>query len=56
VLEEEAEKESTESDSDEEAHVTDSMVKSFKEKKLKKFDFVTEGGEHVHLTKEQISA
>ncbi|GJY78393.1 hypothetical protein Tco_0484194, partial [Tanacetum coccineum] len=43
-------------DSDEEAHVTDSMVKSFKEKKLKKFDFVTEGGEHVHLTKEQISA
>ncbi|GJY32646.1 hypothetical protein Tco_0417115 [Tanacetum coccineum] len=23
---------------------------------MKKFDFVTEGGEHVHLTKEQISA
>ncbi|GJR45082.1 hypothetical protein Tco_1313185 [Tanacetum coccineum] len=27
-----------------------------KKKKLKKFDFVTESGEHVHLTKEQISA
>ncbi|GJW02778.1 hypothetical protein Tco_1561634 [Tanacetum coccineum] len=40
---EEAKKESTKSDSDEEAHVTGSMVKSSKEKKLKKFDFVTEG-------------
>nr|GFA71564.1 hypothetical protein [Tanacetum cinerariifolium] len=36
---EEAKKESTKSDSDEEAHVTGSMVKSSKEKKLKKFDF-----------------
>ncbi|GJV12496.1 hypothetical protein Tco_1354037 [Tanacetum coccineum] len=53
---EEAEKESTETDSNKEAHVTSSMVKSSKEKKLKKFDFVTEGGEHAHLTKEQISA
>nr|GEU96543.1 hypothetical protein [Tanacetum cinerariifolium] len=41
---EEAEKESTESDSDEEAHMTCSMVKSSKEKKLKKFDFVTKDG------------
>ncbi|GKC30701.1 hypothetical protein Tco_1037995 [Tanacetum coccineum] len=32
------------------------MVESSKKKKLKKFDFVTEDGEHVHLTKEQISA
>nr|GEV47784.1 hypothetical protein [Tanacetum cinerariifolium] len=41
-----AEKESTKSDSDEEAHVTGSMVKSSKKKKLKKFDFVTEDGRH----------
>ncbi|GKC57372.1 hypothetical protein Tco_1084970 [Tanacetum coccineum] len=53
---EEAEKESTASDSNKEAHVTGSMVKSSKEKKLKKFDFVTKCGEHVHLTKDQISA
>nr|GEV04071.1 retrovirus-related Pol polyprotein from transposon TNT 1-94 [Tanacetum cinerariifolium] len=35
---EEAEKESTKSESDKEAHVTGFMVKSSKEKKLKKFD------------------
>nr|GEZ76592.1 hypothetical protein [Tanacetum cinerariifolium] len=52
---EEAEKESTESNSDEEAYVTGSMVKSSKEKKLKKFDFVTEDGRHIHLSKEQIN-
>nr|GEZ37417.1 hypothetical protein [Tanacetum cinerariifolium] len=51
---EEAEKESTESDSDDEAYVTGSMAESFKTKKLKKFDFVTEEGEHIHLTEEQI--
>nr|GEV12592.1 hypothetical protein [Tanacetum cinerariifolium] len=51
----EAEKESTESDSDEEAHVTGFMVKSSKEKKLKKFDFVTEDGRHIHLSEEQIN-
>ncbi|GKG46819.1 hypothetical protein Tco_0504016, partial [Tanacetum coccineum] len=39
---EEAEKESTKSDSNEEAHVISSMVKYSQEKKLKKFDFVTE--------------
>ncbi|GKD30665.1 hypothetical protein Tco_1241443 [Tanacetum coccineum] len=33
----------------------DSTVESSSKKELKKFDFVTEGGEHVHLTKEQIS-
>ncbi|GJT29982.1 hypothetical protein Tco_0910257 [Tanacetum coccineum] len=32
------------------------MVESSKKKKLKKFDFVTEDGEHVHLSEEQISA
>nr|GFA69178.1 hypothetical protein [Tanacetum cinerariifolium] len=31
------------------------MVKSFKEKKLKKFDFVTEDGWHIYLSKEQIN-
>ncbi|GJU57643.1 hypothetical protein Tco_1235409 [Tanacetum coccineum] len=52
-----AKEESTESDSDDETrHVPGSMVESSKKKKLKKFDFVTEDGEHVHLTEEQISA
>ncbi|GKF01864.1 hypothetical protein Tco_0028787 [Tanacetum coccineum] len=32
------------------------MVESSKKKDLKKFDFVTKDGEHVYLTKEQISA
>ncbi|GJW51188.1 hypothetical protein Tco_0092539 [Tanacetum coccineum] len=31
-------------------------VESSKKKDLKKFDFVTKDGEHVHLTEEQISA
>nr|GEV57887.1 hypothetical protein [Tanacetum cinerariifolium] len=52
---EEAEKESTESDSNEEDHVSGSMIKSSKEKKLKKFDFVTEDGRHIHLSEEQIN-
>ncbi|GJY46385.1 hypothetical protein Tco_0435448, partial [Tanacetum coccineum] len=48
---------STESDSnDETTHVHGSMVESSKKKELKKFDFVTESGEHVYLTKEHISA
>ncbi|GJW70353.1 hypothetical protein Tco_0127270 [Tanacetum coccineum] len=34
--------------------LTSSMVESFKKKKLKKFDFVTEGGDHIHLRKDQI--
>ncbi|GJV35283.1 hypothetical protein Tco_1407760 [Tanacetum coccineum] len=53
---EETEKESTESGSDDETtHMPGSMVESSKKKELKKFDFVTESGEHVHLTKEHIS-
>ncbi|GJT99390.1 hypothetical protein Tco_1109729 [Tanacetum coccineum] len=53
----EAEKESTKSGSDDETtHMPGSMVKSSKKKELKKFDFVTKSGEHVHLTKEHISA
>nr|GEU65780.1 hypothetical protein [Tanacetum cinerariifolium] len=52
---EEAEKESTKSDSKEEAYVTGSMVKSFKEKKLNKFDFDTEHGRHIHLSEELIN-
>ncbi|GJX36358.1 hypothetical protein Tco_0247915 [Tanacetum coccineum] len=53
---EEAEKESTNSDSDDdETHVTGSMVDSSRIKKVKKFDFVTEGGMHIHLTEEEIN-
>ncbi|GJX59804.1 hypothetical protein Tco_0291194 [Tanacetum coccineum] len=49
---EEAEKESTESDSDDETHMTGSMVESSRIKKQKKFDFVTEEGKHIHLIEE----
>ncbi|GJX17610.1 hypothetical protein Tco_0218442 [Tanacetum coccineum] len=46
---------STESDFDDETtHVPSLMVKSSKKKELKKFDFVTKSGEHVHLTEEHI--
>ncbi|GJU55190.1 hypothetical protein Tco_1228904 [Tanacetum coccineum] len=44
----------TESESDEEANLTGSMVESSKQKKLIFFDFVTEEGEHMHLTAHQI--
>ncbi|GKB25253.1 hypothetical protein Tco_0864654 [Tanacetum coccineum] len=52
-----AEKESTKSDSDDDEtrHVPGSMVESFRIKKGKKFDFVTEDGKHFHLTEEQIN-
>ncbi|GJV12757.1 hypothetical protein Tco_1354298 [Tanacetum coccineum] len=51
-----AEEVSTESDFDDETiYVTGSFVESSKKKDLKKFDFVTKDGEHVHLTEEQIS-
>ncbi|GJS86159.1 hypothetical protein Tco_0752700 [Tanacetum coccineum] len=51
------EEESTKSDSDDETtHVPSSTIESSKKKRLKRFDFVTKDGEHVHLTKEQISA
>ncbi|GKA87032.1 hypothetical protein Tco_0808743 [Tanacetum coccineum] len=52
---EEAKKESTKSDYDDEADVTGSMVKSSKVKNLKKFDFVTKDGRQIHLSKEQIN-
>ncbi|GKB86357.1 hypothetical protein Tco_0958629 [Tanacetum coccineum] len=53
----EAEKESTKSGSNDEiTHMHGSMVESSKKKELKKFDFVTESGEHVHLSKEYINA
>ncbi|GKB35074.1 hypothetical protein Tco_0880016 [Tanacetum coccineum] len=48
------EEEGNESDYDDTIHLTGSMVESSKKKKLKKFDFFTEGGDHVHLIKEQI--
>ncbi|GJZ22584.1 hypothetical protein Tco_0559623 [Tanacetum coccineum] len=53
---EEAEQESTNSDSDDEdeTRMTGSMVPS-SIKKLKKFDFITEDGRHIHLTKEEIN-
>nr|GEY99703.1 hypothetical protein [Tanacetum cinerariifolium] len=53
----EAEKESTKSglNDDDETYVTGSMVKSSTTKKLKNFDFITEHGKHIHLTKEQIN-
>ncbi|GJU98249.1 hypothetical protein Tco_1327520 [Tanacetum coccineum] len=50
-----AEEEETESNSeDDHANPSDSMVESSKQKKLKKFSFVTEGGEQIHLTAEKI--
>ncbi|GJS03591.1 hypothetical protein Tco_0320099 [Tanacetum coccineum] len=52
---EEAEKESTDSDSDDETHVTGSMVEPSRTKKLKKFDFITEDGRHIYLTKDEIN-
>ncbi|GJS05534.1 hypothetical protein Tco_0322042 [Tanacetum coccineum] len=52
----EAKKESTDSDyDDDETYVTGSMVESSRIKKVKKFDFVTEDGKHIYLTKEQIN-
>nr|GEW11465.1 hypothetical protein [Tanacetum cinerariifolium] len=53
---EEAMKESTESDSnDDETHLLGSIVKSSRIKKVKKFDFVIKDGKHIHLTEEQIN-
>nr|GEV88721.1 hypothetical protein [Tanacetum cinerariifolium] len=53
---EEAIKESTESDSDDdETHLSEFMVESYRIKKVKKFDFVTKDGKHIHLTEEQIN-
>ncbi|GKB35934.1 hypothetical protein Tco_0880876 [Tanacetum coccineum] len=48
-------KEGAESNSDDDTiSLASSMVESSKKKKIKKFDFVTEGCEHVYLTKETI--
>ncbi|GKA25158.1 hypothetical protein Tco_0711191 [Tanacetum coccineum] len=54
---EEAEQESTSSDTndDNETHVTGSIVESSTTKKVKKFDFITENGRHIHLTEEEIN-
>nr|GFA63848.1 hypothetical protein [Tanacetum cinerariifolium] len=52
---EEAEKESTDSDSNDETYMTGSMVESSRIKNVKKFDFITEYGKHIHLTEEQIN-
>ncbi|GKC94167.1 hypothetical protein Tco_1159609 [Tanacetum coccineum] len=50
-----AEEEETESDSeDDHANPADSMVESSKQKKLKKFIFVTEGGKQIHFTAKKI--
>ncbi|GJY43034.1 hypothetical protein Tco_0431247 [Tanacetum coccineum] len=51
----EAEKASTDSDSDDETHVTGSMVEPSRTKKLNKFDFITKDGRHIHLTEEEIN-
>nr|GEW91833.1 hypothetical protein [Tanacetum cinerariifolium] len=52
-----AEEESTESDFDDETtHVPIFTIEYSKKKELKRFEFVTEDGEQVHLNKEQISA
>ncbi|GJT77052.1 putative reverse transcriptase domain-containing protein [Tanacetum coccineum] len=42
------------SDNDETDEVPGQMTRSSKVKKLKRFDYVTEGGKHVHLSKEDI--
>ncbi|GJS14741.1 hypothetical protein Tco_0409213 [Tanacetum coccineum] len=52
---EDAKKESTDSNSDDETHVTGSMVEPSRTKKLKKFDFITKDGRHIHLTEEEIN-
>nr|GEW18066.1 reverse transcriptase domain-containing protein [Tanacetum cinerariifolium] len=51
----EAEKESNDSDSNDETHMTGSIVESSRIKKVKRFDFVIEAGKHIHLTEEQIN-
>nr|GEZ58833.1 hypothetical protein [Tanacetum cinerariifolium] len=50
-----AKDEETKSDSeDDHANLTNSMVESSKQKKLKNFSFVTEGGEQIHFSVEKI--
>nr|GEZ59433.1 zinc finger protein 830 [Tanacetum cinerariifolium] len=45
----------SDSNNDETRHVHGSMIELSKKKELKKFDFVTKDGEHIHLTEEQIN-
>nr|GEW64633.1 hypothetical protein [Tanacetum cinerariifolium] len=49
------EKERIESESYEEANLTGTIGESSKKKKMKKFDFITRGGDHIHLIEEQIN-
>nr|GFB08436.1 hypothetical protein [Tanacetum cinerariifolium] len=49
------EKERIESESYEEANLTSTIGESSKKKKMKKFDFITRGGDHIHLIEEQIN-
>ncbi|GJT73711.1 hypothetical protein Tco_1032997, partial [Tanacetum coccineum] len=46
--------EGSDSKSDDIVNLTGSKVESSRNKELKKFDFITENGDHIHLTKEQI--
>ncbi|GJY23826.1 hypothetical protein Tco_0397484 [Tanacetum coccineum] len=50
----ETKEEESKTNSETKVRITGSMVESSKKKKLKRFDFVTEKGDHVHFTKEQI--
>ncbi|GJU52721.1 hypothetical protein Tco_1226435, partial [Tanacetum coccineum] len=49
-----AEEEGSGSEFDDIINLTGSTDESLRNKKLMKFDFVTESGDHVHLTEEQI--
>nr|GEX45357.1 hypothetical protein [Tanacetum cinerariifolium] len=54
ITHEETKEKEFEIDCDAEAKLSGSMVESFKKKQLKKFDFVIEEGDHVHLIAKQI--
>ncbi|GJS06115.1 hypothetical protein Tco_0362911 [Tanacetum coccineum] len=55
IFSKDAKEEETKSDSeDDHANPADSMVETSKKNKLKKFSFVTEGGEHIHFTTKKI--
>ncbi|GKC76386.1 hypothetical protein Tco_1127160, partial [Tanacetum coccineum] len=49
-------KEGSDSESNDITNLIGSKVESSRKKKLKKFDFVTKDGDHIHLSKEQIMA
>ncbi|GJS54443.1 hypothetical protein Tco_0627805 [Tanacetum coccineum] len=46
--------EGSDSESNDIVNLTGSKVESLRKKELKKFDFVTKDGDHIHLTEEQI--